>query len=292
MINNTELIRMIEEEEEGTTLDYKEILKISTAGEKANFVKDIVSLANSGETSHIIVGVEDVTRKLIGIRSGYKLETLNQILKDKTDPPLRIEYKETTILGCLVGVIEIDGSNAPYIISVPDRYGSICRGTIYVRNMNMNEGAIRADIDRIYNRMKPIILESDIHLSCEMSMKPVVGMEELIEVTINFKLHNYGDAIATDTYIWAELTNVEKIIKCDGDWYDQSAVNEGRNVVSQHTNYPIIKGVWVGADSLVVQMKKETKEINAYIRIGASNMRTRSGECTITIAEDSEEVAF
>lgn len=292
MISDREIRRIIEEEEEGMTLDYKEELTIATVSGKAGFVKDLISLANSGEQAHIIIGVEDGTRKLVGMENSFKVERLNQILTDKIDPPLRIEYKEIIIMGYRVGIIEIAGNNPPYVVAVHDKYGGIERGTIFVRNFNMNEGARRADIDRIYEKIKPLVLESDIHLSCETSVKPVEKVGELIEVTIDFKFHNYGDAIATDTYVWTELTNIEKIIKCNGNWHDISKANEGRHVVSQHETHPIIKDIWMGASNIVVKVKKETKNINARIRMGASNMRTRSGICQIAIVEGSREVVF
>lgn len=282
MINNKELMRIIEDEEEGTTLDYKEVLKISTEGEKANFIKDIVSLANSGEISHIIIGVEDGTRKPIGIKSRYKLETFNQILKDKIDPPLRIDYKEKEILHCLIGVIEINGSNAPYIISVPDRYGSICRGTVYVRNLNMNEGAVRADLDRIYGRKKPLVLEADVYLSSEVSTK---DKGDFVDVDINFYLMNTGDALATDAVVFLEFENIKSIVSCGRGWTDETRLNKGRPCVSAMKLFPLITGVRYNINGCVVQVEKDTKVINTGVAIGASNMRTRRGDYSIYITD-------
>ena len=166
-----------------------------------------------------------------------------------------------------------------------DKYGGIERGTIFVRNFNMNEGARRADIDRIYDRMKPIVLESDVHLSCDMSVKPVQGVQELVEVNIIFSFHNYGDAIATDTYVVVEFTNIEKIVKCNKPWSDISVANQGRPVVSRIETRPIVKTITFETRSFAVQVKKEVKEINAKIVVGASNMRTRIGMCKFPVVE-------
>ena len=99
MLSDKELVRIIEEEEEGPSLDYKEGIVLQTDVNRAGFVKDVISLANSGEKAHIIIGVEDGTRKLVGMENSFKVENLNQILTDKADPPLRIEYKEIIIMG-------------------------------------------------------------------------------------------------------------------------------------------------------------------------------------------------
>ena len=91
MININKIKQIIETEDEGPTLDYKEDLVLNTDGDKAQFVKDILSLANSGQPAHIIIGIEDGTKKLVGLKKNHKAEQLNQILKDKCDPALSIE---------------------------------------------------------------------------------------------------------------------------------------------------------------------------------------------------------
>ena len=184
----------------------------------------------------------------------------------------------------MVGIIEIDGSNAPYIVSVPDRLGGIERGTVFVRNMNMNEGARRADLDRIYEIMKPIILESDVHLYTEVS---AVTLEDFVEVEIKFYLRNNGDALATDTYVNIRFNNIEKIVKCTGDWRDLSGVNELPSI-SMTSQTPIVKGIRLFRHSCVVCLKKDIKTIETRVIIGASNMRTRSGEYAIRIDNKTE----
>jgi len=91
MITKAKIIRIIKEEDEGPELDYKEDLVLEGDGDKAQFVKDVLALANSGGETQIITGVEDEARKLIGIKTSHTPEQLNEILKDRCDPPLRIE---------------------------------------------------------------------------------------------------------------------------------------------------------------------------------------------------------
>ncbi|MFC1912667.1 helix-turn-helix domain-containing protein [Chloroflexota bacterium] len=289
MISDKEIKRVIEEEEEGSTLDYKEELTIENNIGKAGFVKDVISLANSGEKSHIIIGVQDGTRKLVGIANSYSVETLNQILKDKSDPPLRIQYKEIDIMGYRVGVIEIDGSNSPYIVSVPDRYGNIERGTVFVRNMNMNEGARRADLDRIYERMKPITLESDVHLKSKVE---TAIFEEYVDVTIDFRIQNYGDALASDVYVYIVMEDIEKLIECKANWRETITSTKERISISNVTEIPAIKGVYLSLGSVEVRVRKEIEEIVTEVSIGASNMRTRIGEYAIPIKTKSDDNEF
>jgi predicted HTH transcriptional regulator len=145
----------IDVEDEGISLDYKVDLVLEKEGDKAEFIKDVISLANSSKVSHIIIGIEDRTRKLVGLKTFHTVEQLNDTLKNRCDPPISLEYTEEKILGHQVGVVEIHGEDPPYIISVSDKFGgtrtsgepcNICRGMLFIRNNNKNEGAIRANI--------------------------------------------------------------------------------------------------------------------------------------------------
>ena len=116
MITEAEIMELINEAEESPTLDYKQDLPLQTSGDKAEFVKDVIALANSGEKAHILVGVEDGTGKPVGSKTRRTAEQMNQILKDKCDPPISVEYVERNILGYTIGVIEIKGENPPYVV--------------------------------------------------------------------------------------------------------------------------------------------------------------------------------
>jgi predicted HTH transcriptional regulator len=98
MITEAEIIELIKKAEEGPSLDYKEDLPLQSDGDKAEFVKDVIALANSEEKAHIVIGVEDGTGKPVGFKTPHTVEQINQILKDKCDPPISVEYVEKTIL--------------------------------------------------------------------------------------------------------------------------------------------------------------------------------------------------
>jgi len=288
MINETEIKRLIEEVDEGPTLDYKEDLTLEMEGDKAQFVKDVVSLANSGGTAHIIIGVEDGTRKLLGIKKHNQPEQLNQILKDKSDPPLRVEYVEKRIMGHTVGIIEIVGENAPYIVAVPDRYGGtlssdsqklfhIERGTIFVRNYNMNEGASRADVDKMY-KLPYVTLQADLQITHEVSVKPSGNMKE---VGISFFLTNLGEALATHTDILIQFANIREIVRCTGGWEDVSNLNNNIPTVELVTKLPLLLQVTRDYHGIVVKVDNDVRQIETYLVIGATNMRTKTGHCVI-----------
>ncbi|TES84662.1 MAG: ATP-binding protein [Dehalococcoidia bacterium] len=296
MISKSEIIELIEAAEETPTLDYKEDLHLETDADKAEFVKDVIALANSGELAHIIVGVEDKTGKCIGLKTTHDAEQLNQILKDRCDPSISVEYAEKNILGHKIGVIEFQGDRPPYIVSVPDKFGGplssdskkrffIHRGTIFVRNYNINEGARRADVDKIYDKIKYVSLQADLQLNHKVSVKP---LNDLTEVNIEFALENQGDVLASNVYVWIQFENVEEIVRCTGSWRDISKANNDIPTASLLLVRPVVRPIRVFCSGLVVKVKKDVNQVDARVIMSATNMRTRDGAYVISLEEIEE----
>jgi hypothetical protein len=157
------LQRLLSRKEEGPDLDYKQDLYLDSDGDKAEFVKDVLALANSTELGHIVTGVEDKTWRPVGITRHHDQVTLNDVLKDKTDPRIQVEYVELEVEGVQHGLMTIDANNPPYLVAVADRYGGkvsthaqkqvhIVRGTVFVRIQDKNDGASRVHLDAIYSQ--------------------------------------------------------------------------------------------------------------------------------------------
>jgi CBS domain-containing protein len=291
MITEAEIIELIKKAEEGPSLDYKEDLPLQSDGDKAEFVKDVIALANSEEKAHIVIGVEDGTGKPVGFITPHTAEQINQILKDKCDPRISVEYVERKILGYKIGVIEIKGENPPYVVSVPDKFGGtlsanpqknfyIQRGTVFIRNYNINEGGRRADLDKIYNKMKYVALEADIELTHEVTSKPSGG---LTEADIEFYLVNQGDVVATDIYVLMQFKNVKEIARCTGDWKDISAINHNIPTVQLIVKTPMIKPVSIAYGKVAVKVGGDVKRIEARVIMGAINMRIKEGSYVISL---------
>jgi len=155
-----ELERLLNEKE-SPYLDFKLDLYLDSDGDRAEFTKDVLAIANTGEVGHIVTGVHPKTGQRSGISKHHTEERLNQILKNKTDPFLSVEYGEFEIDGKTHGIVRVSGDNPPYIVAVPDRYGGqistsrrkhvyIARGTVHVRVGTQSIGASRKHIDDIY----------------------------------------------------------------------------------------------------------------------------------------------
>lgn len=283
MISDNEIIDLIKKAEESHILDYKQDLLLESDGDKADFVKNIIALANSGGIAHIVTGIEDSTWRLVGIRTPHTQEQLNQVLKDKTDPPLRVEYSEKDCFGFKIGVIEIRGDNPPYIVAVPDRYGGplsanpqkqllIERGTVYIRNYDINEGARRADLDRMYAG------GADIRLIHEIAQKPI---NDFIEVEIKFILVNWGKQGAASPYIWIQFKNIEQLIRCTGTWVDISHVNNNIPTIRLVSDAPVYPGINMHCHGAIIRFKKDAKQVETRVRMRALNMQPKEGDYVI-----------
>ncbi len=84
---------------EGPKLDFKNANgSKNQSPEKKKLAKDVIAIANSqGGRGHLIVGVEDKTKRIVGIiPSDYNEERIQQIVGNRCDPPLnlRVEYVE------------------------------------------------------------------------------------------------------------------------------------------------------------------------------------------------------
>lgn len=280
MINKTQITELIEEGKEGPTNDFKEDLPLGSEVDKAKFVKDVVALANSSQIAHIIIGVEDGTWRPIGINTSHTSEKLNQILKDKCDPPISVEYAIEEILHHRIGVIEIRGDNPPYVVAVPDRYGGLIeRGTVFVRNFNINQGCSRADLDRIY-AAKYATPQADLILQQEVK---TVDSGDFMDATIKFMLHNVGEAPAIYPSINITFKNIEKILNCGGGWEDVSAINKGIPMISRLIQQPIYCDIIMHYSEFTIRVVKDTKQIETVVDIQAVGMSRKKGDHTINL---------
>jgi len=148
-------------EKESAHLDFKVDLHLESDGDKAEFTKDVLAIANTAEVGYIVTGVDSETGERRGVSERHTEERLNQILKDKTDPFLSVQYGEFEIDGKIHGIVRICGDDRPYVVAVPDRYGGqistsrrkhvhVVRGTVFVRVGTQSIGTSRKHIDDMY----------------------------------------------------------------------------------------------------------------------------------------------
>ncbi|MCG8540604.1 MAG: putative DNA binding domain-containing protein [Clostridia bacterium] len=94
---------------EGPKLDYKQKIDLSLESGKKELVKDVIAIANSqGGRGHLIIGVGDKNREIMGIDpSSLNEERIQQIISNRSDPPINIRVEYVNIKDKTVGIITI-----------------------------------------------------------------------------------------------------------------------------------------------------------------------------------------
>ena len=131
-MNKKKLLSLIQQRE-GTKLDFKLKIDISSESGKKELAKDVCAIANSkGGRGYLIIGVEDKTKRLVGINKAKALdeEKIQQVVSSRCEPPIPIKVEIVNIDGIDIGIITIfDGGQKPYQIKETGAF-HIRRGSI------------------------------------------------------------------------------------------------------------------------------------------------------------------
>ena len=131
--------------EEGPKLDFKAKINLETYGEKKEFVKDVIAMANSrGGRGYIIFGVEDKTKKVLGINpKDYKEERIQQVIYNRCDPPVAVSVDFVELEGKTLGVLTVYRSHhRPHQM--------IHNGAFYIRRGSTTDTARRNEIANLF----------------------------------------------------------------------------------------------------------------------------------------------
>jgi len=110
-------IKILLKREEGTKLDFKLKMDVFTESGKKELAKDICAIANSrGGRGYILIGVEDKTKRVVGINvDDFKEEQFQQIITSRSEPPIPISIDFVIYENKNLAIITIyDGGQKPY----------------------------------------------------------------------------------------------------------------------------------------------------------------------------------
>ena len=145
------LRRIREQQTESSIVECKVDLPLNTEGDRAFFIRHIAALSNNVEPSYLVIGIENRTWNAVGLPGDSSLrqpdqtqQRMNQVLSGRLDPNVSARYRTYEVEGAAYGLVEIEGTRAPYVIAIRDRqYGGnrtrgepsyIYRGAIYIRH--------------------------------------------------------------------------------------------------------------------------------------------------------------
>lgn len=110
-------ISLLLKRDEGTKLDFKQKIEILIESGKKELAKDVSAIANSrGGRGYIVIGVEDKTKRIIGINDyDFKEEQVQQIISSRCEPPIPVLIDFVVYKSKNLAIITIyDGGQKPY----------------------------------------------------------------------------------------------------------------------------------------------------------------------------------
>ena len=131
--------------DEGPKLDFKAALKLDTESDKKELTRDVIAMANSrGGRGYILFGVEDKTKKILGIDPGdFHEEQIQQIIYNRCDPPVPISIEFTAIESKTVAVLTVyRSSHQPHQM--------LQNGSFYIRRGSTTDTARRGEIANMF----------------------------------------------------------------------------------------------------------------------------------------------
>jgi hypothetical protein len=145
---------------ETTSVDFKRELTLDTASQKAEFVKDVIGLANTQASGRrrMIIGFDDKTREHHGPPDPrITQDRIEQILGDYIKPFVDVRYEVIDYRASKVGVLEVlrGAGKLPHIVakSLGDKAAGdkkrIEEGQIFVRHGSQTEPPTLAEMDAI-----------------------------------------------------------------------------------------------------------------------------------------------
>lgn len=156
-------LRQLLKLEEGPKLDFKAEMHLSTESEKKELTKDVIAIANSrGGRGHIIYGIEDKTKKVIGVEPGdFTEEQIQQIIYNRSDPPVPVSVEFVRLDGLLVATITIfKSSHRPHQM--------LQGGAFYIRRGSTTDVARRSEISGMFQESGLMTYETVIVKSSGM----------------------------------------------------------------------------------------------------------------------------
>ena len=163
---DTQLLQNLLDRQESDNLDFKSRqYKLESTKDKANFIKDVVSMANTprDEPAYIVLGVSEAAGKATtvpGVFDHHDQSELGRIISAVVTPTPRFTYQQILYEGKQLGIIEIAIQQPRPIMAIKD-YGVLRKSVIYIRRNTQNIEATGEEIARIYEQPSEFTFEEE-----------------------------------------------------------------------------------------------------------------------------------
>ncbi|APM38145.1 AlbA family DNA-binding domain-containing protein [Clostridium kluyveri] len=206
---------------EGPKLDFKQCINIDSDGGKKELAKDVCAIANSrGGRGYLIIGVEDKTKKILGIgEANFDEEKIQQIISSRIDPPIPISLEIFKYEGKKIAIITIyDGPQKPY--QMRDN------GSFYIRRGSTNDTMRKQEIVSA--------LEENLSISIESCPIPRSNLNCIDSELVNKYFSFQGINVTDENKL--ELMENTSIVYMDKDSGKYMATLGGLLIFSKNNN--------------------------------------------------------
>ncbi|MEA2205538.1 MAG: hypothetical protein QOE77_2314 [Blastocatellia bacterium] len=137
---NSQFIDKLVEEWETTSVEFKRQLQLETADQKAEFIKDVIGLANTQVSGRrwLVIGFDDKTRGFHGPPDPRVSQNrIEQIVAEYAAPNIDVQYKVLTYRAGDVALLEVkrDAAKLPYgVAKALGLHKRIEVGQVFVRH--------------------------------------------------------------------------------------------------------------------------------------------------------------
>lgn len=161
-------------EDESNYLEFKEELDLQSNGSKAKFLREVLSLANTQiRSGYVIIGVEDKTKALVGLKNKITEEQIQQIVSEYCRPPIRCTYQNIEYKSKMFGVAEVYPLRPPYTLKKSTGYDEPTDDPKRPKKIKLRE-------NQVFIRRGSIIEEATIDELLEMFQADTVDMSEVV----------------------------------------------------------------------------------------------------------------
>lgn len=154
---------------EGSNLDFKSEVDLESKRGKADFLVEVLGLANSIEKpSFLVLGVENESKKAVGILDTITEERLQKIIADNCRPSMTCEFQYAAYKRKRIGILTIWGRQRPYTLKkdygYEDQKGRqhvLSDKTVYVRRGSTGDTANPEEIAEMFFERQETQYESE-----------------------------------------------------------------------------------------------------------------------------------
>jgi hypothetical protein len=171
-MNQEQLARLLAQEE-SVNLEFKESLDLDSNYNKANFLREVLSLANSPiQTGYLVIGIEDKSKDVVGIE-GITEEQIQQVVVEWCRRPISFDFHIIEIKGKNVGVMQIYPIHQPYTLKKPISYEEFSEDA---------KGRKRRELraNQVFLRRGSIIAEAEVDEIIEMAQRDVQDLGDVV----------------------------------------------------------------------------------------------------------------